>query len=116
MSFEEKIEKIKKLKDIAERFKDMLSKNEMLTRYCLVDPLLRLMGWDLEDPNQVIPEFSTEKGRPDYALLEFPQKPIAFIGVKALGRSEDISQYITYCNTKGAKYFETHFLNPQKNP
>jgi hypothetical protein len=40
----------------------------MLTRYALVDPILRALGWDTEDPEQVVPEFQTEVGRPDYIL------------------------------------------------
>lgn len=48
---------------------EALRKNEMLTRYALVDPVLRALGWDTEDPDQVVPEFQTEVGRPDYILV-----------------------------------------------
>lgn len=34
--------------------RDLLSENEIRTRYALIDPLLRALGWDVEDPGQVI--------------------------------------------------------------
>ncbi|MCS7312640.1 MAG: hypothetical protein NZ742_06975 [Acidobacteria bacterium] len=37
----------------------------MSTHYVLVDPVLQALGWDTEDPDQVIPEFQTEVGCPD---------------------------------------------------
>lgn len=55
--------------------------SEALTRYALIDPLLRELGWDTSDPAQVVPEYSLDKGFfvggkqfADYALLgeEFP--------------------------------------------
>ena len=44
-----------------------LSQSEALTRYALIDPLLRGLGWDTGDPAQVIPEYpvsSAGKTRP----------------------------------------------------
>jgi len=51
-----------------QRHGETLRRNEMLTRYALVDPVLRALGWDTEDPDQVVPEFQTDVGRPDYIL------------------------------------------------
>lgn len=59
------------IKHVRERIKHhgrKLHQNEMLTRYALVDPILRALNWDTEDPEQVMPEFQTEVGRPDYIL------------------------------------------------
>jgi hypothetical protein len=55
----------------------------MLTRYALVDPILRALGWDTEDPEQVEPEPRTETGRPDYAL-KHDGKPIVMVEAKPL--------------------------------
>lgn len=60
---------IEKVGKRIQRHGEVLRKNEMLTRYALVDPVLRALGWDTEDPDQVVPEFQTEVGRPDYILL-----------------------------------------------
>lgn len=46
-----------------------LQQNEMLTRYMLIDPVLRALGWDTEDPDVVVPECTTANGRMDYAPL-----------------------------------------------
>lgn len=45
-----------------------LSKNEMMTRYALIDPLLRELGWDLSNPSDVVPEEGTGFGKTDYTL------------------------------------------------
>jgi hypothetical protein len=64
----ELLEAIERVWERIERHGSKLSQNEMLTRYALVDPILRALGWDTEDPEQVMPEFQTEVGRPDYIL------------------------------------------------
>jgi hypothetical protein len=64
----ELLEAIERVWERIERHGSKLSQNEMLTRYALVDPILRALGWDTEDPEQVVPEFQTEVGRPDYIL------------------------------------------------
>ena len=50
-----------------------LSQSEAQTRYSLVDPLLRALGWDTEDSKQVAVEYSVgvgkyHNGRADYML------------------------------------------------
>ena len=46
-----------------------LGASEIRTRYALIDPLLRELGWDTSDPSAVIPEYSSGSGRADYALM-----------------------------------------------
>ena len=44
--------------------------NEYKTRYYLIDPILKSLGWDLSDPAQVLVEDSAVNGdRPDYKFL-----------------------------------------------
>ena len=54
-AIEEAIEKIEELKDKIKRYKEIYSGNETLVRYSLIDPFLRMIGWDTSDPSQVIP-------------------------------------------------------------
>jgi len=103
--FQNILDKIRALRERAVKYRDQLAKNEVLTRYALIDPFLRLLGWDTEDPEQIRPEFSTQAGRPDYALLHGGESPLAFIGAKSLERQEGLQQYITYCVAEGVKYF-----------
>ena len=51
----------------------------------MIDPVLRALGWNLENPEQVIPEYSTEVGRPDYFLFyeEKQNYTKPFIGIEA---------------------------------
>ncbi len=84
----------------------------MSVRCALIDPFLKLFGWDVENPSEVIPEFSTHAGRPDYALI-VDGRIVAFVGAKALGKSEDTLQYISYCVAQGVPYFIfMMFINP----
>lgn len=59
------------------KYKDLLSANEALTRYVLIDPLLRALEWDTENPDIVRPEERQEGGRPDYILYCNGKKLIA---------------------------------------
>ena len=44
---------------------------ETQTRYAIIDPVIRALGWDTEDPKECYPEYDLSEGknRPDYALL-----------------------------------------------
>jgi len=75
---------------------------ETRTRQVLIDPMLRALGWDAEDPNSVQLEYEVRVGkkkyRLDYVLME-SDKPIAVIEAKALGNSLDedaMTQAINY--------------------
>lgn len=96
---------IDKLKNRINEFYDKLSRNEALTRYALIDPFLRVLGWDIENPGEVIPEFTTEAGVPDYALLQ-NNKLLIFIEAKALGKLKDVDhvKVVSYAVTKGVPY------------
>ncbi len=99
---------VETLKERIQDHSDALSVNETLTRYALIDPLLRELGWDTADPSLVIPEYKSGKGRADYALLGSGGKPAMMIEAKSLGsslRDAALTQGITYCIELGTKYF-----------
>jgi hypothetical protein len=81
-------------------------RSEALTRYALIDPILRALGWDTEDPEQVRPEFPTETGKPDYALI-WEGKPRIMVEAKPLGADlrEARLKGINYTNAKGVPFF-----------
>ena len=85
-----------------------LSTNEMKTRYVLIDPILRALGWDVGDLHVVEVEYGTlEKKRVDYALLNSDQTPLILVEAKKLNkahRSADVSQLLAYCMEAGARY------------
>ena len=86
-----------------------LRRSEALTRYALVDPLLRALGWDTEDARQVIPEYHSVAGVADYALfIGGSQPPAVIIEAKKLGEPlDDIGgfQSLNYRNLVGTPHF-----------
>lgn len=83
-----------------------LRKNEWLTRYALIDPLLRELGWDTEDPALVRPEYNVGDGSAaDYALLS-EGKPVMMVEAKSLGTplQDALEQGLRYCLIKRTRY------------
>ncbi len=92
---------------------DVLKGNEWLTRYSLIDPLLRELGWDTADPALVAPEYKLDDSRrADYALLGDDGSPAMMVEAKSLGKSlrDDTgkgsrTQALLYCLQDGIKHF-----------
>lgn len=80
--------KIKQMRSRIETSREYIGGHETRTRQLLIDPLLRELGWDLEDPGQVHLEYKTESGRPDYALWS-NDVVVAVIEAKTLGKNLD---------------------------
>jgi hypothetical protein len=60
----------------------------------IIEPILHRLGWDTEDPSEVVREYSTPSGdRIDYALLK-RSGPLVFVEAKKPGESLDNRQYI----------------------
>ena len=59
--------------------------NEASVSRNIVDPLLSALGWST-NPNVVIPEYSIEGKRVDFALCHPASKPCIFIEVKQVGK------------------------------
>ncbi len=97
---------INNLKGKIESHRDLYEKNEAAVRQHIIDPILRELGWDIADPDQVIPEDNTgEGGFPDYALLKDGKKIIL---IEAKKMSEEpmshIKQLARYSSDIGSRY------------
>lgn len=71
-------------------FEREFANNESQTRLSLVDPVLKALGWDPQDPSLVKVEYPVRQRnrrhtRVDYALLDLNDEPIAFVEAKKLG-------------------------------
>ncbi|WP_448581453.1 hypothetical protein [Thermaurantiacus sp.] len=78
--------------------------NEATVSTSIVVPLLRELGWDDSDPTAVCPQYTTGRGRVDYALFPRPGSPAVFVEVKAVGRTSDADlQLFTYAFHEGAQ-------------
>ena len=63
------IDTVVKIRQTIKVHRSALSKNETMTRYALIDPLLGELGWDLSSPGDVVPEDNTgSSGKTDYTL------------------------------------------------
>ena len=85
---------IRALAERASEQKDGI-KTEEATKNALIMPFLRVLGYDVFDPKEVVPEFTADGGnkkawKVDYALCPFdknPPKPAIIIECKSHGRS-----------------------------
>ena len=106
MPLESLLSLVEKLRERIDEHGSELRKSEALTRYALIDPLLRELGWDTGDPDLVIPEYKVGSGRADYALLS-NGRPILMVEAKSLESplQNALSQGIGYCLEQGTPYF-----------
>ena len=107
MILESLLELVETLKARIDTHGDQLRQSEALTRYALIDPLLRELGWDTEDPALLIPEYKSGSGSADYALLT-GNRPAMMVEAKKLGtplQDSVVSQGIQYCLMEGTRYF-----------
>ena len=97
------------IETLRERIKEhnaYLEGNETRTRQVLIDPMLRALGWNVEDPNSVELEYKVGKERLDYVLMG-SDEPIAVIEAKVLGTLLDeqaTKQALNYANMAGIPY------------
>ncbi len=68
--------------------------HETSTRYLIIDPILRSLGWDLSDPRDCVVEYKVSAGSQravDYALLDDEGRPVILIEAKRIdGYSDDV--------------------------
>ena len=96
---------IDEIKALATRIPDLLEfiQTEEATKTALVMPFVRALGYNTEDPREVVPEFIADVGdrkgeKVDYAILK-DGKPVMLIECKAAGANldeEDVSQLFRY--------------------
>ena len=70
-----------------DKYRHDLLNNELFTRYVLIDPLLRALGWDTENPEEVRVEYrvtSKRRKRADYVLFR-NKEAVALIEAKKFG-------------------------------
>lgn len=98
------------LETVSKRIKkhrSLYEQNEMAVRDHIINPILRSLGWNPEDPEEVQPNISTQEGIPDYTLIK-NGKEVLFIEAKKLSvdieQKEVIRQLAKYCFGEGMKY------------
>ena len=109
MPLESLLQLVETLKGRIETHRPVLSQSEALTRYALIDPLLRELGWDTSDPTMVVPEYRVPNNQiADYVLFN-DDRPAIVVESKKLDESlqggRALDQGILYCAHTGASYF-----------
>ncbi len=87
------------------------SGKEYRTRYYVIDPVVRSLGWDTENPNECEIELGTGKGEADYVLLarrNCKRDRVVLIEAKSLDadllRHEDqLKDYVDALNRRKTK-------------
>ena len=81
--------------------------NEMAVRDQIINPTLRLLGWDPEDPDKVQPNVTTDEGIPDYVLLKQGRGRLLLEAKKLsvyIENPEVIRQLARYAFSQGTTY------------
>lgn len=109
MPLENLLTLVEKLRERIDSHDDAFRQSEALTRYALIDPLLRELGWDTEDPDVVVPEYRLPNNQiADYVLYN-DGDPAIVVESKKLDESlrggKALDQGILYCAHTGASYF-----------
>ncbi len=106
MDFDKATELFNDLKRKISDERDYLSQNEYRTRIVLVDPVLRILGWNVDDPASVHLEYEVGRERADYALMS-NDNPVAVIEAKKLGtqlEEREKRQVFNYAITHGIRH------------
>lgn len=97
------IDTVAKIRQTIKAHGPALSKNETMTRYALIDPLLGELGWDLSDPADAVPEDNTSPGgKTDYTL----GNGAMIVEAKKLDENLDkyVDKLISYVRDRNVRY------------
>ena len=77
--------------------------NEEQTKQSVITPILRELGWDVDDSDEVKMEYKVKKGKRkkiDYALFKAGRIPKVFIEAKRPGKANDkaVEQLFQYAS------------------
>ena len=104
---DELVREIEALKSRIKKHREVLQGSEAQTRMSLIDPLLKVLGWETADPALVRPEYHLGAGRADYVLLDSNEKELAIIEAKRLGErlsGQHREQAIVYAHRRGVRF------------
>ena len=101
------VQTITTLRERISKYGSELSKNEIRTRAVLIDPMLKVLGWDVADPARVTVEYDAGHGRADYGLKKgLGDAPVALVEAKRLNEplGPHLGQLLNYATDRGVRY------------
>ena len=80
---------VETLRERIDEHGDALRQSEAMTRYALIDPMLRELGWNTDDPAQVVPEYRVgqQSNRRTMSFRAKGMPPPLIVGVQEVGRT-----------------------------
>ncbi len=103
---EETVRVIVELRAAMARFRENLEGNEVQTRASLIDPMLRVLGWNVGDPAEVALETGRGVGVADYVLKD-RNTGLPLVMVEAKSLNSDLGtargQVSNYCYAEGVE-------------
>lgn len=110
---------IEHIDGIRNRLKENAYKDEAAVSNHIVNRLLQALKWPMFDPQVIIPEYSVEGRRVDFALCHPAEKPLIFVEVKQVGNIQGAQkQLFEYAFHTGVPIAvltdgrEWHFFHP----
>jgi len=76
------------IEEVKGRLREEIYTSEAAVSQGILLPTLQKLGWPVFDPTVVIPEYSLEGSRVDFALCHPARKPSVFVEVKKVGAAE----------------------------
>ena len=74
-------------REVIETHFELVSQHEIYTRYTIIDPIIRALGWETHNPDECEVEYQRGKqGRVDYALFNQEYHPVILIEAKRLDK------------------------------
>ena len=100
-------EELKTITSKIKKYHKTYDEIEEAVRSQIIEPVLRGLGWNTEDPQDVVPNAKTGDGFPDYTLLHKDRK-VLFIEAKNMsvdiGEEDVLRQLAKYCLSEGVEY------------
>lgn len=73
---------------VMDAYADLVASHETCTRYAIIDPILRALGWKTHDPAECEVEYQRgNQGRVDYALFNREAQEVILIEAKRLDKN-----------------------------
>ncbi|WP_010478054.1 type I restriction enzyme HsdR N-terminal domain-containing protein [Thermococcus zilligii] len=88
--------------------RSLYESNEEAVKQHLIGEIMSSLGWEWDNPEEVRPEWRTDEGRADYAII-LGGETVAYLEAKNLGvdilkREEPLRQLAKYCFSTGVRY------------
>ena len=89
------------------KYRSLYEKSEESVRYQIINPILKDLGWNSENPEEVQPNITVEEGIPDSSLHKDSKKVLSIEAKKLsvdIEKKEVVRKLASYCFGEGMKY------------